>query len=91
MRRVLLTLLVLLSFGKISAQTNFNLSLDSVSLDSFNKEIIGEYQKFRDQINEEYAKFMEEAWKSYPIHEAEKVPEEKQMEPVVYDQEKDEK
>lgn len=91
MKRVLFTLLVLQLFvGKASAQMNLSLDPDSMSLDSFNQEILSEYQKFRDQVNGEYAKFMEEVWKSYPIEEAKKVPEEKQLEPVVYDKEKDE-
>ena len=58
--------------------------------DDFVKETNEKYQAFRDSVNSQYAAFMEKVWKDHPIEEAEEAPIEEEVEPVVYDQEKDE-
>ena len=47
-----------------------------------------EYDAFRKRVNEEYAEFMRQAWAEFPTHEAEKPVEEKEVPPVIYEEQK---
>lgn len=47
-----------------------------------------EFDAYRKRINEEYADFMRKAWKEFPVHEADKPIEEKEVPPIVYEEPK---
>lgn len=57
---------------------------------AFQKEVIKEYQSFRDKANEEYADFMRAAWEYYETAPAIPAPKEEPVPPVIYEGEKDE-
>ena len=56
--------------------------------DQFKADKQAEYDAFRKRINDEYADFMRQKWESFPVHQAEKPKEEKEIPPVVYEEPK---
>ena len=81
--RIYLTALMLqLSISPTLAQDDY---------DDFVNSVKGEYASFRDQANQEYAEFMKKVWKSYGIKDRVEVPIEKDIKPVIYDKEKEQK
>ena len=61
-----------------------------IDYDTFVKDVNVRYQAFRDSVNSRYAAMMERVWKGQPIKEAVKAPILKELQPIVYDKEKDE-
>jgi hypothetical protein len=64
---------------------------ESISYDEFVKNVNERCQAFRDSVNSRYAAMMERVWESQPIKEAQKPPIEKELEPIFYDKEAEQK
>lgn len=67
----------------MSAQTNET----QLRYEEFRKQVRNEYEAFRDEANRQYAEWMKDAWASYKVLPAIPKPKEKEMPPVMIDEE----
>lgn len=85
MKRVLFILvLALLLPLRINAQENVR-----EQYEKFKQQSITTYNSFREQCNNEYVEFLKKAWESYKVGPAVEKPKEKEVPPVVIEEERD--
>lgn len=92
MRKVILLGIVLCALPMVAQQSTFDKFKEqqTAQFDAFKDKQQADFDAFRQRINEEYADFMRQAWESFPVHQAEKPKQEKEVPPVVYEEPKPE-
>jgi len=80
--------LLMLSLPMMAQQSEFDKfkQQQSARFDQFKADKQAEFDAFRQRVNQEYADFMRQAWKDFPVHEAEKPKQEPEVKPVVYEE-----
>lgn len=81
---ILLSAAILLSSSSLLAQEDFRKAFDE-----FTKQARNEYSGFREECNRKYIEFLKEAWEKYKAEPAIPVPDEEEIPPVIYDEDKD--
>lgn len=82
-RLFLLCLSTFIYINNVCAQTNEA----QQRYEEFRRQARGEYEAFRDEANRQYAEWMQQAWASYQILPAIPKPKEKEVPPVVIEEE----
>lgn len=91
MKKAVVFLMILFAMPLITvAQTSFDefKQQQQHGFNQFKQDKQSEYDAFRKKANDEYAEFMRQAWEAFPVHEAEKPKQEKDIPPVVYEEPK---
>ena len=90
MRNPLLLSLLVFALPLAAQTTSFDKfkQQQDAKFDKFVTDKQADYDAFRQRANEQYADFMRQAWKAFPVQDAEKPHEEEEIQPVVYEEPK---